>query len=83
MIDGPLSVKWFGAKGDNSQDDQPGIQAAVEAAAAWVASGRGAVVFFPPGEYQIQDSIVLRLAVASGPPPGRRCCAVPASTTPV
>ena len=31
-FEGPIDVRWFGAKNDNSADAQPGIQAAVDLA---------------------------------------------------
>lgn len=45
---GPLSVRWFGAKGDNTTDDQPAIQAAVST---------GQSVYIPPGFYLVKDAI--------------------------
>ncbi|TKA11271.1 glycosyl hydrolase family 28-related protein [Actinacidiphila oryziradicis] len=44
---GWLNVLDYGAKGDDSADDQPAIQAAIDAA------GQGSTVYFPPGKYRI------------------------------
>lgn len=51
MAAGPLSVKWFGAKGDAKTDDTEAIQAAEDAAA-----NVGGVVRFPPGTYLINGA---------------------------
>ena len=42
LVEGPLSVKWFGAKGDGITDDSPAIQRAVNV---------GPHIVFPPGTY--------------------------------
>lgn len=52
---GPLSVKWFGAKGDGVTDDVQAIQQATDALAA---TG-GGTLYFPPGEYAIASGGVL------------------------
>lgn len=49
------NVKDFGAKGDGTTDDQPAIQAAINAAAA----GGGGVVTLPVGTYKINTSIYM------------------------
>jgi hypothetical protein len=53
LVDGPLSVKWFGAKGD-AVDDTAAIRAAVGAGAG--------TVTLPPGIYRITSTIVISTA---------------------
>lgn len=50
-----ISVKDFGAKGDFSNDDTVGIQAALNAAGAY--GKRGAVVYMPAGLYNVSATI--------------------------
>jgi hypothetical protein len=52
---GLLPVTLLGAKGDGRNDDLPAIQSAVECAYSV-----GGVIFFPPGFYFINGSLVLR-----------------------
>jgi len=54
LYDGPVNVRWFGAKGDGSTPDQVAINAAVNAAAP---SGDGLNVFFPTGTYRLTSTI--------------------------
>jgi hypothetical protein len=54
---GWLNVLDYGAKGDDSADDQPAIQAAIDAA------GQGSTVYFPPGKYRIATPLKLSLGV--------------------
>jgi hypothetical protein len=52
VFDGPISVKWFGARGDGSNTPTPdhsAIQAAITAAST--VENRGRAVYFPPGKY--------------------------------
>jgi hypothetical protein len=49
MYDGPLDVRWFGARGDNTIDDTSAIQNTLNAAAT-----SGSSVFLPPGVYKVQ-----------------------------
>jgi len=49
------SVKDFGAKGDNSNDDTAEIQAAIDAMEA----ASGGVVYFPNGTYLISSELVI------------------------
>ncbi len=53
--DGALSVHWFGAKGDNVNNDQPAIQAAIETAY----NKGGGTVYLAAGTYKVQNSILL------------------------
>lgn len=57
VVEGPISVKWFGAKGndDPAWDDQPAIQAACDTVAA---SGGGEVIM-PRGTYWTEGTITL------------------------
>jgi hypothetical protein len=48
------SVKDYGARGDGTADDAPAIQKAVDAVAS------GCTIFFPPGTYRLQTSVVIR-----------------------
>lgn len=50
-----LSVKWFGAVGSGSVDDQPAIQNAVN----WAIANGVKRVFFPSGNYRIDAPIIL------------------------
>jgi hypothetical protein len=60
VYDGPISVKWFGAKGDCCKDDRAAIQACINAAAAapvgCCAESVGSVAF-PPGRYRITHAL--------------------------
>jgi hypothetical protein len=49
-----ISVKDYGALGDDANDDTAEIQAAIDAAAA-----AGASVYFPPGTYRITSAITM------------------------
>ncbi|HET7233734.1 MAG TPA: glycosyl hydrolase family 28-related protein [Longimicrobium sp.] len=73
MADGDVfNVKAYGAVGDGATDDTTAVQTAVHAANAIrsafteslaVDSGKGAVVYFPPGIYLIRAEIHLSSAV--------------------
>ncbi|MFI6458867.1 glycosyl hydrolase family 28-related protein [Streptomyces sp. NPDC050538] len=56
---GWLNVKdaAYGALGDNTADDQPAIQKAIDAA------GQGGTVYFPPGRYKLGSPLKLSLGV--------------------
>src|SRR5271165_4106951 len=53
MFEGPISVRWFGAKGDGETnsvaDDTEAIRLAIDA----VTAAGGGIVFFPAGTYVI------------------------------
>tara|TARA_R100001594_G_scaffold82932_1_gene117612 strand:- start:4404 stop:6776 length:2373 start_codon:yes stop_codon:yes gene_type:complete len=49
-----FNVKDYGAKGDNSQDDKPAIQAAIDAC-----GNTGNKVVFPPGLYRLDSSLTI------------------------
>jgi hypothetical protein len=53
VIDGPWNVKWFGAKGDGSNDDTAEIQACIDAVSAL----GGGSVLIPEGTYQLSAAI--------------------------
>jgi polygalacturonase len=53
-LDDIYNVKDFGALGSGRGDDQPAIQAAVNAA-----SVAGGIVFFPPGEYHLGSRVYI------------------------
>lgn len=61
VYSGPVNVKWFGAMGNDSNNDAPAINAAIGAAVADTPPGfttkGGATVFFPVGFYRIVSSI--------------------------
>jgi hypothetical protein len=62
MIDEPPheNVKWYGAKGDDSTNDQAAIQAACDAAYdTTLGTGRTRNVFFPRGAYRVNSTITL------------------------
>src|SRR4051794_11249020 len=50
---GPLSAKWFGARGDGRADDAPAIQRAIDAA-------DGRTVWLPAGTYRIDAPLTRR-----------------------
>src|SRR5205823_2301496 len=50
---GPLSVKWFGAKGDASTDDTTAIQRAIQALPSG-STYNGGTIWFPPGDYRFK-----------------------------
>jgi hypothetical protein len=52
LFDGPISVKWFGARGNDSADDRPAIVAALSEAS-------NNDIFFPAGTYLISALITL------------------------
>ena len=53
---GPLNVRWFGAKGDGSADDEDAIQNTIDYASAL----GGGTVFLPGGRYAVSRAIRLR-----------------------
>lgn len=54
LISGPISARWFGAKGDGVTDDTQAIRAAVAYCKSLTYGGE---VFFPSGKYVISDFI--------------------------
>lgn len=61
IFEGPLSVKWFGALGDNSQDDQPSIQSAIHYGIT-----NKHKVYLPIGTYRIDQPILIGRSLADG-----------------
>lgn len=65
-----LNVRWWGARGDGSVDDQPAIQAAIDASAGLttpaIPSLVGLPVFIPPGTYALLNPV--RVVRATGLP---------------
>jgi pectate lyase-like protein/parallel beta helix pectate lyase-like protein len=52
VSDGPVNVRWFGARGDGASDDTIAIQAAIDAVASLGAGGLfGGTVLIPPGTF--------------------------------
>ncbi|MEF3312391.1 glycosyl hydrolase family 28-related protein [Paenibacillus sp. GYB004] len=51
LFDGPLNVRWFGAKGDGVTDDGPAIQSAIDA------GGARSHIYFPQGSYRITATL--------------------------
>ncbi|HEX8392933.1 MAG TPA: glycosyl hydrolase family 28-related protein [Longimicrobium sp.] len=49
-----FNVRAYGAKGDGIVNDTEAIQSAINAAAVG-ASARGGIIYFPPGEYRIEN----------------------------
>lgn len=49
LFDKEINVKWFGAKGNDTGDDTPAIQRAVD----FVKNQKGGVVYLPAGTYRI------------------------------
>jgi hypothetical protein len=63
MIDTPPyeNVKWYGALGDDSTNDQAAIQAAVDNAFdVAAATGRSRTVFFPSGAFRVNTTVTLQ-----------------------
>jgi hypothetical protein len=63
MIDEPPyeNVKWYGAKGDDSTNDQAAIQAALDVAYdGTVGTGFTRTVFFPRGGYRVTTGLTLK-----------------------
>lgn len=54
LFDGPISVRWFGAKGDGHSDDTQAIQRAIDAATDAV---RPRSVHIPAGVYIVRGTI--------------------------
>ena len=52
-----LNVMDYGAKGDDTTDDQPAIQAAINAAR------QGSTVYFPPAKYRLASPITVSMGV--------------------
>ncbi len=63
IYNGPISVQWYGARGDDNADDTVQIQTAIDAAA-----GYGRELFFPPGVYLTTAPIVFRRSPAGVSP---------------
>jgi hypothetical protein len=60
IVNGFVSVKWFGAKGDETGDDAPAINSAIAATNLYPASPLGWIVYFPPGKYRTTQPIYIR-----------------------
>ncbi|MCD9022696.1 glycoside hydrolase family 55 protein [Cohnella silvisoli] len=54
LTDKDYNVKWFGAKGDGTNDDTAAIQSAINSLPA-----RGGTVYFPGGVYSITSTITV------------------------
>lgn len=52
VSNGPLNVRWFGARGDMTGDDTAAVQSAIDAA-------NGGSVFFPVGAYTISRELTV------------------------
>lgn len=59
IAEGPVNVKWFGAKGDGVADDTNAIQQSLNALAA-----KGGSVYMPTGIYRITGTIQLKNGVS-------------------
>jgi Transposase len=64
LVHGPISVKWFGAKGDgqtNPQaDDSRNVQSAINAIQVV-----GGTLFFPVGTYQLKTNVDFPVAISA------------------
>ena len=56
LIQGPISVKWFGAKGNGKDDDQPAIQDALDTLKPGT-NTPNRVITVPAGEYLLGDTL--------------------------
>lgn len=66
LASGPISVRWFGAKGDGATNDAPPIQAAINylvPSGANYAAYQGGTVFFPKSEYLVNANLKLRSGI--------------------
>jgi hypothetical protein len=54
--DGPVNVKWFGAKGDGSTDDSTAIQEAID-----TADTAGQIVYLPASDYKIGTTLTWKV----------------------
>lgn len=61
-VNGSLSVKAFGAKGNGTTDDTTAVQAALTSV---VNSGKGGTVYFPPGTYKITSGLTVNASYVS------------------
>jgi hypothetical protein len=52
IYDGPVNVRWFGAKGDGTSDDTAAFQAALKV-------GAGRRVYIPKGVYLISSTLII------------------------
>jgi hypothetical protein len=59
LYSGPLSVKWFGAKGDGVNNDGALIRNALVAAGDGVDNARSRDVYMPAGDYKCSDDLVI------------------------
>ena len=60
IYSGPINVRWFGARGQGTNDDDtPAINKAISVAGA---SGIGAEVFIPRGIYRLNESLNMSFA---------------------
>ena len=59
VFEGPVNVKWWGAKGDGINDDTLAIQSAVNFATSIVPDNKVKGVFLPEGRYLISDTLKL------------------------
>jgi hypothetical protein len=58
-----FSVKDFGARGDDEENDFPAIRKAIEAAKTALAEGVQPVVYFPPGKWRTDTTLQLPVGV--------------------
>lgn len=59
-----ISVKDFGAVGDNVADDAAAIQAAIDYATSLAGTGKGGEVLMPPGTYRCTAPILMKHGVS-------------------
>lgn len=65
VFDGPMDVRWFGAKNDNSADAKPAVQAAVDLAeviGAATTEGPVGSIYMPAGEYLFDSSVAFTVS---------------------
>jgi hypothetical protein len=63
VAEGPLSVKWLGAKGDGTTDDTAAIQAAINALTSKALGSQAGIVLLPPGSYLVTSTLLISNAV--------------------
>lgn len=61
LYSGPLNVKWFGAKGDNTTNDSAAFNATINAAS----DAGGGTVFVPTATYKIPGTVGNRILLQS------------------
>lgn len=65
LYNGLVSVRWFGARGNNAADDRSAIQNAINTVAAHNTTSKGNEIFFPAGFYRTSSTLIINKAGVS------------------